>query len=131
MKSVSRERHAAWLPYIRNGLAHVLFSAGSYRDAAKAFAQTARLFDDLDLPAHTLTAFLFEIESWALSGDRARASHRLEIFRTEVARRDALDPSILRRLETALAGRNPDFEELAKLTQSAGQMLRERLEKSS
>jgi tetratricopeptide (TPR) repeat protein len=131
LRSVSRERHAAWMPYIRNGLAHVLFSAGNYREAAMAFAQTARLFRNLELQAHTLTVSLFEIESWALSGDRARALHRLEIFRTEVAHRDALDPSILRRLETALSGHNPDFEELAKLTQSAGQMLRERLEKSS
>ena len=131
LKSVSRERHAAWLPYIRNGLAHVLFSAGSYRDAAKAFAQTARLFGELDLPAHTLTASLFQIESWALSGDRARARHRLEIFRAEVARRDALDPSIVRRLEQALSGQNPDFEELASLRESASQMLRDRLEKKS
>ena len=131
LKSVSRERHAAWLPYIRNGLAHVLFSAGSHSEAAKAFAQTARLFGELDLPAQALTAFLFEIESWTLSGDRPRARHRLEIFRAQVARRDALDPSILRRLEQALSGRDPDFEELASLRESASQMLRERLEKSS
>ena len=131
LKSVSRERHAAWLPYIRNGLAHVLFSAGSHSEAAKAFAQTARLFGELDLPAQALTAFLFEIESWALSGDRARARHRLEIFRAEVARSGALDPSILRRLEAAVSGQNPDFEELASLRESASQMLRERLKKSS
>ena len=86
LKSVSRDRHAAWVPYIRNGLANVLFSAGSYADAAKAFSQTARLFADLNLVGQTLVAFLYEIESWALGGDHARAGHRMEIFRAEVAR---------------------------------------------
>ncbi len=131
LKSISREKHAAWVGYVRNGLAMVLFEAGSYREAALAFVQTSRVFRDLGLVAHTLTASLFEIESWARAGDLGRASHRLEIFRAEVARHDALDQAIVRRLEEALSGSDPDLAKVAKLRQSAGQMMRERLERMS
>jgi tetratricopeptide (TPR) repeat protein len=127
LRTVSHERHAAWVGYIRNGLATVLFEAGRHREAALAFAQTLRVFQVLRLLAHALTAALFEIESWALAGDNARAAHRLDIFRAEVARHGALDPAIVRRLEAALSGADPDFEEVARLRQDAGQRIRERL----
>jgi len=130
LKSVSRDRHAAWVPYIRNGLANVLFSAGSYADAAKAFSQTARLFAELNLVGQTLIASLYEIESWALAGDHARAGHRLELFRAEVARHRALDPAIIGQLEAALSGENPDFREIANLRQRAEEILRDRFEKN-
>ena len=127
LRVVSRERHAAWVGYIRNSLATVLFEAGSYRDAAIAFMQVSRLFRDVGNIANALTASLYEIESWALCGESGRAAHRLEIFRAEVARHNALDPAILRKLDAALSGSDPDFEEVALLRESAGRMLRERL----
>jgi len=128
LRSVSRDRHAAWVGYIRNGLALVLFQAGDYRGAALAFLQTSRLFRDVGNTANALTASLYEIESWALCGQPERAAQRFEIFRTEVARHDALDPVIVRQLEAVLSGGDPNLEEVAALRQSASQMLRERLE---
>ena len=127
LKAVSRQQHAAWVGYIRNGLALVLFKSGNYRDAAIAFLQTSRLFRDVGNIANALTASLYEIESLVLSGEAPRAARRFEIFRTEVARHDALDPVIVRQLEAALSGSHPDLEEVAALRESAGQMLRERL----
>jgi tetratricopeptide (TPR) repeat protein len=132
LRVVSRERHAAWVGYIRFGLANVLFQAGRYRDAALAFMQVSRLFRDLGNTANALSASLYEIESWALCGESGRAARRFEIFRADVARHDALDPAIVRQLEEALSGGDANLEEVARLRESAGQMLRERLlEKSS
>lgn len=131
LKAVSRKHHAGWVGYIRNGLALVLFKAGNYRGAALAFLQTSRCFWEVGNIANALTASLYEIESWALSGEPGRAAQRLEIFRTEVARHDALDPIIVRQLETAFSGGDPDFEEIASLRESAGRMLRDRLDHTS
>ncbi len=128
LKIVSRQRHAALVGYMRNGLALVLFQAGNYRGAALAFLQTSRLFRDAGNIANALTASLYEIESWALCGQPARAAQRFEIFRTEIVRHDALDPAIVRQLEAVLSGEDPNLEEVAVLRRSAGQMLRERLE---
>jgi tetratricopeptide (TPR) repeat protein len=131
LRVVSRERHAAWVGYIRLGLATVLFQARNYRDAALAFMQVSRLFRDLGNIANALTASLYEIESWAQCGEFGRAAQRFEIFRAEVARHDALDPAFVRNLGGALSGSEPDLEEVAQLRESAGRMLRERLEESS
>jgi tetratricopeptide (TPR) repeat protein len=131
LKVVSRKQHAAWVGYIRNGLALVLFKAGHYRDAALAFLQTSRLFWEVGNIANALTASLYEIESLVLCGEADRAARRFEIFRAEAARHDALDPIIVRQLEAALSGSHPDLEEVAALRESAGQMLRERLEMQS
>jgi tetratricopeptide (TPR) repeat protein len=131
LRTVSRDRHAAWVGYIRNGLALVLFQARSYREAALAFLQASRLFRDLGNIANALIASLYEIECWALCGQFGRAAQRFEIFRTEVARHDALDPAIVRQLEAALSGRDPNLEEVALLTESAGRMLRDCLERKS
>lgn len=131
LRAVSRDRHAAWVGYIRNGLALVLFQARSYREAALAFLQASRLFRDVGNIANALIASLYEIESWAQCGQFGRAAQRFEIFRTEVARHEALDPAIVRQLEAALSGRDPNFEEVALLRESAGRMLRDRLERKS
>lgn len=131
LRVLSHERHAAWVGYIRNGLASVLFQAGNYRDAAVAFMQVSRLFRKLGNIANTLTASLYEIESWALCGEHGRAAQRFEVFRAEVTRFDALDPAIVRELEAALSGNNPNFEEVALLRESAGRMLRDRFLKKS
>ena len=127
LKVVSRQRHAAWVGYIRNGLALVLFKAGNYREAALAFLQASKRFREVGNVANALTASLYEIESWAVCGETARASQRFEIFRIDVAHHDALDPAIVGQLEEALSGSHPDLKEVAALRESAGQMLRERL----
>ena len=131
LKAVSRKEHAAWVGYIRNGLALVLFKAGHYRNAALAFLQTSRLFWETGNIVNALTASLYEIESLALSGEAGRSARRFEIFRADVARHDALDPAIVRQLEAAFSGSHPDLEEVAALRESAGKMLRERLEMQS
>jgi tetratricopeptide (TPR) repeat protein len=131
LKVISRQRHAAWVGYVRNGLALVLFKAGNHRYAALAFLQASKLFHEVGNIANALTASLYEIESWALCGEMTRATQRLEIFRIDVAQHDALDPVIVRQLERALSGSHPDLEEVAFLRESAGQMLRERLQRMS
>ncbi len=131
LKSVSRERHAAWVGYIRNGLALVLLRAHNYRGAALAFLQAAQHFRETGNIGNALTADLYEVESWALDGNLDRAAQRFEIFRAEVARHDALDPAILRQLATALSGKQPDLEEVAQLRESAGQLLRQRFQGTS
>lgn len=131
LKVVSRQRHAAWVGYIRNNLGMSHFKAGNHRDAARAFLQASKLFREVGNIANALTASLYEIESWALCGETARAARRFEIFRTEVAEHDALDPVIVRQLEAALSGNHPHLEEVALLRESAGQMLRERLQRMS
>jgi tetratricopeptide (TPR) repeat protein len=126
LKSVSRERHAAWVGYIRNGLALVLLRAENYGGAALAFLQAAQLFREVGNLGNALTADLYEVECWALSGNLERAAQRFEIFRSEVARYDALDSAILRQLAAALSGSDPNLEEVSLLRESAGQQLRAR-----
>jgi tetratricopeptide (TPR) repeat protein len=131
LKKVSREKYPVLLAFTRHGLASLLFSAGRYAEAAKAFGQAGSLFQDLRQVGDALTSWLYEIESWSRSGDAARACHRLEIFRAEVDRREALDPFIVRQLGEALSGRNPDFERVSELRQRAEEMLRENLKTAS
>jgi tetratricopeptide (TPR) repeat protein len=131
LKKVSREKYPSLLAFTRHGLASLLFSAGRYAEAAKAFGQSGALFQDLRQVGDALTSSLYEIESWARSGDAARALHRLEIFRAEVDRREALDPFIVRQLGEALSGREPDFEKAAELRRRAEEMLRENLKAAS
>ncbi len=127
LKRLSRERHRSFLAFVRHGLADVLFSAGHYREAALSLAQATRLYADCGLFAGSLAASLFEVESWARSGDLVRARHRLEIFRGQVARHGALDPSVARQIEDALSGNHPDFEKITDLRQHAKGILNERL----
>jgi len=131
LKKVSRKEYPALLAAIRYGLASLLFSAGRYAEAAKAFGQAGAVFQDLRQVGDALMSSLSEIESWARSGDTARAFHRLEIFRAEVDRREALDPFIVGQLEEALSGREPDFEKVAELRRRAEEILRENLRAAS
>lgn len=127
LRRVSKGRNDPRLAYIRDGLAGLLFSAGRYREAALSFAQSTRMFENAGSAANALIASLFEIESWARAGNCDRARHRLEIFRNQVARLGALDPSVSKEIEESLAGTNPNFERIAKLRERAGGMMRERL----
>lgn len=125
LRRLSRERDASLLALIRHGLADVLFSAGRYREAAGSFSQTARLYHELGLSTRGFIASLFEIESWARNGDVARAQHRLELFRVEVARRGAVDPIVLRDIDAALSGANPDLSKLSGLRRRAEEELKQ------
>ena len=126
LRKVSREKYPALLAFTRHGLATLMFSVGSYADAAKAFGQARTLFQDLRQVGDALLASLYEIESWARSGDTARANHRLDVLRAEVDGREALDPFIVRQLGEALAGHVPDFDRVAELRRRAEEMLREK-----
>jgi tetratricopeptide (TPR) repeat protein len=128
LKKVSRAQHPSLLAFIRYGLARVLFFGGDYADAAKSFSQAAGLFQELEQTGDVLAANLWEIESWARSGDTARARHRLEIFRASVDHVQALDPFIGHQLEDALSGRDPDLERIAELRGRAETTLREQFE---
>ena len=125
LRRVSREKHPAWIAFIRHGLANAMFSAGRFREAAAAFGRAARLNRELGLIAIALTAALYEVESWARSGDSGRAAHRFDIWMEEVTRRGALDASLARSLEVALA--DEDLAAVAILRQEAEGMLRDRL----
>jgi tetratricopeptide (TPR) repeat protein len=131
LRIVSRQRHPSLLAFIRNGMGHVLFFGGRYADAAKSFLQAAGLFQELEQIGDALTASLWEIESWARSGDLVRARHRLEIFRAVVGRAEALDPFIVRQLEDALSGRDADLEKIGGLRERAERALREKFEARS
>jgi tetratricopeptide (TPR) repeat protein len=131
LRKVSREKYPALLAFTRLGLATLMFSVGRYGDAAKAFGQAGALFHDLRQVGDALLASLYEIESWARSGDTARAVHRLEVLRVEVDRREALDPFIVGQLGEALSGHVPDFERVAELRRQAEEMLRENLKTAS
>jgi tetratricopeptide (TPR) repeat protein len=131
LRKVSREKYPALLAFTRHGLATLMFSAGRYAEAAKAFGQTRLLFQDLRQVGDALLASLYEIESWARSGDTARALHRLQVLRAEVDGRDSLDPFIVGQLGEALSGRVPDFERVGELRRRAEDMLRESLKTAS
>jgi tetratricopeptide (TPR) repeat protein len=126
LRKLSREKHASLLAFTRLGLAEVLESAGRHADAAKSFQQAARAFDAVGLAGDAVTASLREIESWARSGDTARALHRLGIFRATVERLGALDPFIVSQLEDAVSG-SSGFERLGELCRNAEDTIREAL----
>jgi tetratricopeptide (TPR) repeat protein len=131
LRRLSPERDGSFVASIRHGLAEVLFSAERYREAANSFSQAARLYAEIGLPARALTVSLFEIESWARSGDFSRAKHRLDIFQSKVVQLGALDSRVVREIESALAGENPDLERLAALRGQAQRIVEERLNLST
>jgi len=126
LRRLSRERHRSLLPFIRKGLAEVLFSAGRYREAAVAAAQAVRLYSECGMRPRSLLSSLFEIESWARAGDVGRARHRLELFRREIAREGIHDPTLSRLLKEIFSGSKPNFQVIAELRRSAEQTFQER-----
>lgn len=127
LRRIPKENSGLYAAAIRHGLAEVLFIAGRYREAAGSFSQAARLTADHGVVANSLMASLFEIESWARSGDVVRARHRLEIFQTRVAQTGGLDPNVVRGIEQALAGSTPDLEMLSDLRKRAEGDVQERM----
>ncbi len=131
LRRIPQENSGLYVAAIRHGLAEVMFSAGRYREAAASFSQASRLTADHGNVANSLMASLFEIESWARSGDLSRARHRLEIFQTLVAQTGALDPNVVRGIEEALAGTTPDLEMLSDLRKRAEGDVQERMRSSN
>jgi tetratricopeptide (TPR) repeat protein len=131
LRKLSRERHRSWLPFIRKGLAEVLFSAERYREAATQASRAARLFTESGQLSRSLVASLFEVESWARAGDFGRARHRLDIFRSEVERHGKLDPTLARLIDQALSSSSMDFREIAELRKRADSALREGIGKGA
>jgi tetratricopeptide (TPR) repeat protein len=119
----SRETDRYWIGFLRTGLAETLFAARRYQEAAVSASRAAQAFRDLGLRANALIATLLEVESWARHGSMGRARHRLELFWTEVQSEQLLDPSVMRDLAGALAGRNPDFERIALLRAQVEEVL--------
>jgi tetratricopeptide (TPR) repeat protein len=127
LRRLSRDKHRSWLPFIRKGLAEVLFAAGRYREAAISAAQAARLYGACGMTSRSLMSSLYEIESWARAGEIARARHRLELFRETVKHQGILDPTLSRLIGEAFSGAVADYQKLAELRESAENKLSERL----
>lgn len=123
LRRLSRERHRSFLAFIRHGLAEVLFAAAHYREAARSVAQARRLYDQDGLKANAMTAWLFEVESWARSGDVARARETLGAFSRSLAADASLDPSVALQIEKALSGLDSDFGNITDLRRQAEAVL--------
>jgi len=127
LRRLSRDQHRSWLPFIRKGLAEVLFAAGRYREAAISAAQAARLYSENGMISRCLMSNLYEVESWARAGEAGRARHRLALFREAVRRQGVLDPTLSGLIEQAFSGAVPDYQKLKELRESAESALAERL----
>lgn len=127
LRRFSRERDLSFLGGIRHGLAQVLFSAGKFREAAASFSQASRLYEEHGRTPKSLTAALFEIESWARSGEISRALHRLDIFQKRLTNLGVLDSHATRQIQSALSGENPDLGLLSRLRLEAQQLVESRL----
>lgn len=119
LRQLSRQENASILAFIRHGLAEVLFAAERYREAARSLGQARRLYGECGLRVNALTAWLFEVESWARSGDVERARETLAAFKQSLAADRSLDPSVARDIDRALSGLAPDFRNIADLRQQA------------
>jgi tetratricopeptide (TPR) repeat protein len=123
LRRFSKDRDISFLGGIRHGLADVLFADKKFKEAAASFFQASRLYDEQGRTGKCLSAQLFEIESWARSGDVSRALHRLDIFETRIERLGMLDPTVTRQIQEALSGANPDLERLSRLRSEAQQFV--------
>ena len=123
LRRLSREKHPSILAFIRHGLAEVLFAAARYREAAQSLVHARRLYDQEGLRANALTAWLFEVESWARSGDLARARVVLSAFSRSLSADRSLDPSVSGQIEKALSGLDQDFRNIAELRRQAESIL--------
>jgi tetratricopeptide (TPR) repeat protein len=123
LRRLSRKDHRSFLASVRHGLAEVLFAAGRYRQAAHSLMQARRLYVECGMRASVFSAWLFEVESWALSGDLARAREALAAFQSAVAADPSLDFSTARQIEKALSGLDPSFANIAELRKEAESFL--------
>jgi tetratricopeptide (TPR) repeat protein len=119
LRLLSGHEHTSILAFIRHGLAEVLFATEHYREAARSVGHAHRLYVACGLRANALAAWLFEVESWARSGDLERAHETLAAFKRSLAADPSLDPSVARDVEKALSGLAPDFRNIADLRQQA------------
>lgn len=123
LRHLSRSEHRSFLAFIRHGLAEVLFAAERYREAARSVWRARLLYINCGLRANALGAWLFEIESWARAGDLAKARESLSAFLSHLSGEQSLDSAVVRRVEEALSGLDPDFRNIAELRQHAETIL--------
>jgi tetratricopeptide (TPR) repeat protein len=123
LRRLSRRDHRSLLASVRHGLAEVLFAAGRYRQAAHSLVEARRLYGECGMRASVLNAWLFEVESWARSGDLSRAREALEAFQTAVAADTSMDPSTSLQIERAVSGLDPDFANIGELRLEAQALL--------
>lgn len=114
LRRFSAKQHRAWSGFLRVGLAETLFAAGRFHDAAIAFGRATLTFRATSLVPNALLSALFEIESWARSGDLDRARRRLDVFLKEL-QREKLDKTFSQEVRGCLNGKSPDYERLAAL----------------
>lgn len=126
-RRVSSEAGPAIEAMLHHNLAGLLYRAERYPEAARHFQKAADRFDRVGRLAESLMASLLEVEAYARLGQRDQAVELFDAFRHRVDRLDALDGAILRTLEDAFSGVNPDFEEIGKVRDEAEEMLRSRL----
>ena len=123
LRRLSRAEHRSFLAFIRHGLAEVLFAAEHYPHAARSLAHARHLYGQCGLRANALTAWLFEVESWARNGNLVRARETFAALRASIAADRYLDPSAARHVEQALSGLDPEFRNIAELRQQAEAVL--------
>lgn len=131
LRRFSQDRHRYWLGYLRIGFAETLFAGARFAEAAVSASRAARVFANAGLRVNSLIATLLEVECWARSGSISRAQHRLDLFWSDVERDRALDRAVVRELEEALSGANPDYQRLSNLREQIGETLRQRLKAKS
>ena len=115
LRRFSHEQHRYWLGYLRFGLAETLFAAGRYAEAATAASRAGGVFEDAFLRAHSSPLCSSRSSAGRRHGSTERARGRLEVFWKEIARDNALDPTVCRQLVDALSGANPDYQEISSL----------------
>jgi len=118
--------HQGTSALIRSGLAELLFREGRFSESAVVAARAAAATASIGLIGFSLKVRLLELESWVRAGEKGRALDRLEEFRNDVARRNSLDPTLLRQIKRAISGRSPSLKRLAELRQRAQVNLVER-----
>ncbi len=123
LRRFSREDHRSWQGFLRIGIAEILFAAGRFRDAARSAAAAGKVFADCGLRANALIVWLLEIECWARCGDMVRSQNRLDAFLRASQAEQAIDRTVRRKMESALAGARPNLDQLAKLRSRLGDEL--------
>jgi tetratricopeptide (TPR) repeat protein len=119
LRRFSRDEHSSWMPLVRHGLAELLSASGRYIDAAHSFRDVKDAIRELPFGYWHLKWGLQEIETWARAGEVDRARVLLEELSEEAKRQGVLESRMLRRLKSALSGKNPSLERLGALREES------------
>lgn len=122
LRRFSQGEHRSLRGFVLEGLANLLSDSGRHREAAIAYERAAGSYRDSGLRANALLAAPLQIESWARSGDRPRARHRLELLRAELAS-ERLDASVLSDIERAIEHASSNAEAISESCRQAQSFL--------